>query len=74
MSADVTDLESIRASKLNAEEKAAAYKGRAVKILGDLMDLLREAEKEEYRIEFQIQRDPIGVPFFIGPTIVKRFP
>jgi hypothetical protein len=74
MSSDVTDLESFRAKNLGAEEKAAAYKGRVVKILGDLMDTLREAEREEYRIEFSIQRDPLGVPFFIGPTIVKRFP
>ena len=71
---DVVDLESIRAKQLSAEEKALAYKTRVVKILGDLMDTLREAEKEEYRIEFSIQRDPLGVPFFIGPTIVKRFP
>ena len=73
MSDNVVDIESVRAIP-SAEQKAADYKARAVKILGDLMDLLREAEKQEYRIEFQIQRDPLGVPYFLGPTIVKRFP
>ena len=57
-----------------AEEKAAAYKARTVEILGELMMLMREAEREDFRIEFAIQRDQIGIPFFIGPTIVKRFP
>ena len=74
MTDEITHLEAHRGKKLGAEEQANLYKSRTVKILGDLMDLLREAEKEDYRIEFAIQRDSLGVPYFIGPTIVKRFP
>jgi hypothetical protein len=73
MSRDVVDIESVRAAQ-SAEDKATRYKARTVEILGDLMALLREAEREDFRIEFEIKRDPLGVPFFIGPTIVKRFP
>jgi hypothetical protein len=72
---EVTDIESARAPKPeSAEQQAARYKARAVKILGDLMDVMRESEKEDFRIEFTIQRDPLGAPYFIGPIIVKRFP
>jgi hypothetical protein len=56
-----------------AEELAATYKAATVRILGELMELMRQAERADFRIEFQIQRDPMGIPFFTGPSICKRF-
>jgi hypothetical protein len=57
----------------NDAEIAAEFKERASKTLGLLMDIMREAERKDMRIEFTIQRDQIGMPFFIGPTISKRY-
>jgi hypothetical protein len=58
---------------LNDADLALEYKERASKVLGTLMDIMREAERKDFRIDFQIQRDPIGMPFFIGPSISKRY-
>ncbi len=57
----------------NDAEIAAEYKERIGKILGSLMDVMREAERKDFKAEFQIQRDSLGMPFFIGPTISKRY-
>jgi hypothetical protein len=57
----------------NDTEKAADYKERAGKIIGDLLTLMREAEREDFRIDFQFSRDSIGMPFCIGPVLTKRF-
>jgi len=69
----IVDLDKRRNLPASAEEKAADYKARAVETLGDLIELMRAAEREDFRIEFSIQRDQLGVPFFTGPTISKRF-
>jgi hypothetical protein len=39
----------------NDAEIAAEYKERASKVLGNLMDIMREAERKDMRIEFTIQ-------------------
>lgn len=72
--AEPIDLDAARSRNQNAEDKARDYKARSLKILGDLVDLMREAEREDYRIEWLVQRDQLGMPYFLGPTIVKRFP
>lgn len=54
-------------------EEAAELRERIVRILGDLMTEMRAAERKSFHVEFSIQRDAIGMPFFIGPTISKRF-
>jgi hypothetical protein len=69
----IVDLDARRNSPVTAEEKAADYKARAIEALGTLMDLMRAAEREDFRIDFSIMRDGLGVPFFTGPTISKRF-
>ncbi len=69
----IIDIDERRNRPASAEEKAACYKAKAVEILGDIVDLMREAEREDFRIEFQIMRDAVGVPFFTGPSISKRF-
>jgi len=75
---EVTNIESGRARRSGknptVEQQARAYKARAITILGNLMDLLREAEAENFRIEFEIKRDSLEWPIFLGPTVVKRFP
>lgn len=72
--AEPIDLDAARSRNQNAEDKARDYKARSLKLLGDLVDLMREAEREDYRIEWLVQRDQLGLPYFLGPTIVKRFP
>ena len=57
----------------NDAEQAADYKERAGKLIGELLTLMREAEREDYRIEFQIGRDSVGMPFCIGPVLIKRY-
>jgi hypothetical protein len=78
MSGEPIDIESARARRAtgvpSVEEQAEAYKIRTIKILGDLVELMREAEREDFRIEFEIGRDSLEWPLFVGPTIVKRFP
>jgi len=69
----MNDVVPLRETPKNDAEIAADYKERASKVLGSLMDIMREAERKDFRIDFQIQRDTIGMPFFIGPTISKRY-
>lgn len=63
----------LHSAKKTDAEQAADYKERVLKILGDLMTAMREAERQDFRVEFQIARDAIGMPYFVGPTIIKRF-
>lgn len=69
----MNDVVELRTQPRNDAETAADLKQRAVKILGDLMDLMREGERKDFRIDFAINRDPQGMPFFIGPNITKRY-
>jgi len=69
----IVDLDARRNTPATAEEKAADYKTRAIETLGELMDLMRAAEREDFRIDFSIMRDQLGVPFFTGPVVSKRF-
>jgi hypothetical protein len=69
----IIDLDERRNPPATAEEKAEDYKCRTIETLGDLVELMRAAEREDFRIEFAIQRDQMGVPFYTGPNISKRF-
>lgn len=70
--ADQQKLVSFTPRKTDAE-KAADYKERAGKMIGDLLNLMREAEREDFRIDFQLSRDQLGVPFALGPYVTKRY-
>jgi hypothetical protein len=70
---DEQNVVALHSAKTSDTEKAADYKERVSKILGDLMSVMREAERGDFRIDFQISRDSIGMPYFVGPTISKRF-
>jgi hypothetical protein len=70
---DDQNVVALHSAKTSDAEKAADYKDRVSKILGDLMAVMREAERQDFRIDFQIGRDAIGMPFFTGPAIIKRF-
>ena len=54
-------------------ETANEYKERASKILGELMETMRESERKGFIIEFQINRDQLGRPWFAAPTVIKRY-
>jgi hypothetical protein len=69
---NVVDIAAAREGK-TVEAMAADYKQRSLQLLGDLVDLMREAETKSFVIEFAIQRDGVGRPFFVGPHISKRF-
>jgi hypothetical protein len=47
-------------------EKAADYKERSGKLIGEMLALQREAEREDFRIDFQLGRDQIGMPYAMG--------
>jgi hypothetical protein len=69
----MSEVVELKQPQKNDQDLAAEYKERASKLLGQLADVMREAERKDFRIDFQFQRDQIGMPFFIGPTISKRY-
>ena len=71
---DVIKLSEHRKPEQSADQRAAHYKAAATEVLGQLMELMRESEREDFTINFQIQRDPIGVPFYANLHVIKRFP
>jgi hypothetical protein len=72
MTDDQTNIVALSRPKGDAE-KAADYKERAGKLIGELLAVMREAEREDFRIEFQIGRDSIGMPYCMGPFLNKRY-
>jgi hypothetical protein len=69
---DQTNIVPLSRPKTDAE-KAADYRERVGDLIGQLLTIMREAEHEDFRIEFSVGRDPIGMPYCMGPFLTKRF-